>query len=274
LINPRRIHHGHTAGEGYRKKGEKQESNPLAMIEMIHVSKTYHGNPGVLFDLSVKVDKGKFVYLIGPSGSGKTTFLKLLYAAERPTAGEIRVDEFFVSRLKRREIPYLRRILGVVFQDLKLLPRRTVSENVAFVMEVLGAPGREISKKTSEALQLVGIGHKGKYFPPQLSAGEQQRVAIARAIANNPSLLLIDEPMGNMGRQGVEGILQVFEEINLRGATLVLATQNDGLPAILPKEHILLERGRLVESSLSNPEAGSGEVRLSPPVRREDHGTV
>lgn len=244
------------------------------MIEMVHVSKDYHENPGVLFDLTLKVDKGKFVYLIGPSGSGKTTFLKLLYAAERPTAGEIRVNEFYISRLKPREIPYLRRSLGVVFQDIKLLPRRTASENVAFALEVLGVPRREILKKTSEALQLVEIGHKGKCFPSQLSAGEQQRVAIARAIVNNPLLILADEPTGNMGRGAMEGILHLFDEINLRGATLVLATQNDGLLGMLPKERIVLEHGRLVESSLPNPAVGIGELVLPCQERREGHGGV
>jgi cell division transport system ATP-binding protein len=149
--------------------------------------------------------------------------------------------------------------LGVVFQDLKLLPRRTTSENVAFALEVLGVPRREILKRTSEALQLVGLGHKGKCFPPQLSAGEQQRVAIARAIVNNPLVLLADEPMGNMGRGAREGILRLFDEINLRGATLVLATQNEELPGMLPKERIVLERGRLIESPLPNPAVGIGE---------------
>jgi len=216
------------------------------MIELIHVSKAYHENPGVLFDLTLRVDKGRFVYLIGPSGSGKTTFLKLLYAAERPTEGEVRVNGFFINRLKPREIPYLRRSLGVVFQDRKLLPRRTAFENVALALEVLGVPRREIFRKTSEALSLVGIGHKGKFFPHQLADGEQQRVAIARAIVNHPLLLLADEPTGNMGPRAAEGILRIFDEIHLRGATLVLATQNDGLPDVLPKEHLLLERGRLV----------------------------
>ncbi len=244
------------------------------MIEMVHVSKAYHENPGVLFDLTLKVEKGQFVYLIGPSGSGKTTFLKLLYAAERPTAGEIRVHEFFISRLKPREISYLRRSLGVVFQDLKLLPRRTASENVALALEVLGAPRREILKKTIEALHLVGIGHKEKCLPQHLSAGEKQRVAIARAIVNNPLLLLADEPTGNMGPQAVEGILDLFDEINLRGATLVLATQNDGLLALLPKEHIVLERGRLVASSLPHAKVGIGDVRFYPQVQRAGYRGV
>lgn len=225
------------------------------MIEMIHVSKAYNESPRVLFDITLKVDKGEFVYLTGPSGSGKTTFLKLLYAAERPTEGEIRVNGFRLSRLKPREIPHLRRSLGVVFQDLKLLPRWTASENVAFALEVLGVSRREILNKTSEALRLVGIEHKGKCFPSQLSAGEQQRVAIARAIVNNPLLLLADEPTGNIGLGATKGILELFDEINLRGTTLVLATHNYGLPAMLPKERIVLEGGRIVGSSLRNPAA-------------------
>jgi cell division transport system ATP-binding protein len=235
------------------------------MIEMVHVSKAYHESPRALLDITLRVDKGKFVYLTGPSGSGKTTFLKLLYAAERATEGEIRVNGFHLSRLKPREIPYLRRSLGIVFQDLKLLPRRTASENVAFALEVMRVPRREIFKKTSEALRLVGIEHKGNCLPPQLSAGEQQRVAIARAIINNPLLLLADEPTGNIGVGAAEGILRLFDEINLRGTTLILATHNDGLPAMLPKERIVLERGRIVESTLPNPAALIGEVGIPDP---------
>jgi len=239
------------------------------MIEMVHVSKAYNESPRVLFDITLKVDKGKFVYLTGPSGSGKTTFLKLLYAAERPTEGEIQVNGFRLSRLKPREIPHLRRSLGVVFQDLKLLPRWTVSENVAFALEVLGVPRREILKKTLEALRLVGIERKGKCFPSQLSAGEQQRVAIARAIVNNPLLCLADEPTGNIGLGATEGILRLFDEINLRGTTLVLATHNYGLPAMLPKERIVLEGGRIVDSSLPHPATLIGErgIRYVAPPR-------
>jgi cell division transport system ATP-binding protein len=223
------------------------------MIEMIHVSKAYDVSPQALFDITLRVEKGKFIYLTGPSGAGKTTLLKLLCAAERPTEGEIRVNGFDVGRLKRREIPYLRRSLGVVFQGFKLLSHRTAFENVAFALQVLGPKRREILKKTTQALRWVGLEGKGNCFPSQLSAGEQQKVAIARAIVNEPLLILADEPTGNIDPGATEEIMRLFDEINFRGATVVLATHNDGLPLRLPKERIVLERGRIVESSLPTP---------------------
>ena len=221
------------------------------MIEMVHVSKAYDVSPQALFDINLKVEKGRFVYLTGPSGSGKTTLLKLLYAAERPTEGKIGVNGFDVGRLKPREIPYLRRRLGVVFQDLKLLARRMVFENVAFALEVLGMERREVVKKTAQALRLVGIEHKGNCLPSQLSAGEQQRVAIARAIVNEPLLLLADEPTGNIDLGSAKEIMRLFDEINLRGTTVVVATHNEELTAALPRERIVLESGRRVDSPLS-----------------------
>ncbi len=223
------------------------------MIEMVHVNKAYDVSPQALFDITLEVEKGKFVYLIGPSGAGKTTLLKLLYAAERPTKGEIRVNGFDVVRLKSREIPYLRRSLGVVFQGYKLLSHRTAFENVAFALEVLGGRRREVLKKTTQALHLVGLELKGTCLPSQLSAGEQQRVAIARAIVNEPLLILADEPTGNIDLGATEEIMRLFDEINFRGATVVLATHNDRLPLMLPKERIVLERGRMVENTMFKP---------------------
>jgi cell division transport system ATP-binding protein len=223
------------------------------MIEMVHVTKAYDVSPQALFDITLEVEKGKFVYLIGPSGAGKTTLLKLLYAAERPTKGEIRVNGFDVVRLKSREIPYLRRSLGVVFQGYKLLSHRTAFENVAFALEVLGGRRREVLKKTTQALHLVGLERKGTCLPSQLSAGEQQRVAIARAIVNEPLLILADEPTGNIDLGATEEIMRLFDEINFRGATVVLATHNDRLPLMLPKERIVLERGRMVENTMFKP---------------------
>ncbi len=222
------------------------------MIEMVHVSKAYEENSQALSDISLKVEKGAFVYLVGPSGVGKTTLLKLLYAEERPSTGEIHVSGFDVGRLSPREIPSFRRRLGVVFQDLKLLYRRTVFENVAFALEVLGTDRREVIKKTSQSLRLVGLERKGNCFPYRLSAGEQQRVAIARAIVNEPQLLLADEPTGNIDLGATEEIIQLFNEINLRGTTVILATHNQSLPALLPKGLIHLERGQIVENSCFN----------------------
>jgi len=223
------------------------------MIEMVHVNKAYDASPQALSDITLEVEKGKFVYLIGPSGAGKTTLLKLLYAADRPTKGEIRVNGFDVVRLKSREIPYLRRSLGVVFQGYKLLSHRTAFENVAFALEVLGGRRREVLKKTTQALHLVGLERKGNCLPSQLSAGEQQRVAIARAIVNEPLLILADEPTGNIDLGATEEIMRLFDEINFRGATVVLATHNDRLPLMLPKERIVLERGRMVENTMFKP---------------------
>ena len=230
------------------------------MIEMIHVSKAYDVSPQALFDITLRVEKGKFIYLTGPSGAGKTTLLKLLYAAERPTEGEIRVNGFDVGRLKGREIPYLRRTLGVVFQGFKLLSHRTAFENVAFALEVLGARRREVLKKAIQALHWVGLERKGNCFPSQLSAGEQQKVAIARAIVNEPLLILADEPTGNIDPGATEEIMKLFDEINFRGATVVLATHSDGLPLLLPKERIVLEQGRIVEGFTAEG-AETAEIR-------------
>jgi cell division transport system ATP-binding protein len=223
------------------------------MIELVNVSKAYDGNPHALFDITLKVEKGRFIYLFGPNGAGKTTLLKLLYCAERPTAGEIRVNGFDLTRLKPRKIPYLRRSLGLVFQDLKLLSRRTAYENLIFALEVLGAERGEVMKKANRALQLVGLERRANCQPLELSAGEQQRLAIARAIVNDPMLLLADEPTGNLSLTAAEEIMRLFEKINLRGTTVVLATHNEGLPSMWPKEKIVLEQGRLVAGSLPLP---------------------
>jgi cell division transport system ATP-binding protein len=237
------------------------------MIEMVHVSKAYDVSPQALSDITLKVEKGTFVYLTGPSGAGKSTLLKLLYAAERPTEGEIRVNGFDVGRLKWREIPYLRRSLGVVFQGFKLLGHRTAFENVAFALEVLGARRREVVKKTTQALHWVGLERKGNCFPSQLSAGEQQKVAIARAVVNEPLLILADEPTGNIDPGATEEIMKLFAEINFRGATVVFATHNHGLPLMLPRERIVLEQGRMVERCAAEG-AEAAEIRQNTPGPR------
>jgi len=179
----------------------------------------------------------------------------LLYAAERPTAGEIRVDGFDLVRLRRGDIPCLRRSLGVVFQDFKLLGRKTARENVAFALEVMGLDKRAITKKTSRALEMVGLLEKGHCLPSQLSVGEQQRAAIARAIVNDPQLLLADEPTGNIDLRAAEGVLRLFDEINLRGTTVILATHQEILPTILPRERVHLEQGRIMERVSSKPDS-------------------
>ena len=225
------------------------------MIEMIHVSKAYEGNPHALFDITIRVEKGQFVYLFGPNGAGKSTLLKLLYAAERPTAGEVWVNGFNLVRLKPRKVPFLRRTLGLVFQDLKLLQRRTAVENIAFALEALGADKGEVLKKANQALRWVGLERRASCLPSELSAGEQQRLAVARAIINDPVLLLADEPTGNLSLTAAEETIRLFEKINLRGTTVVLATHNEGLVSLWPKDKIILEQGRVCESPLSFPVA-------------------
>lgn len=227
------------------------------MIEMVHVSKAYEGNPKALFDITLKVEKGQFVYLFGPNGAGKSTLLKLLYAAERPTVGEVWVNGFDLVRLKPRRVPSLRRTLGLVFQDLKLLQRRTAQENIAFALEALRAERGEILKKANQALRLVGLERKAQCLPSELSAGEQQRLAVARAVVNDPVLLLADEPTGNLSLTAAEETIRLFEKINLRGTTVVLATHNEGLVHLWPKEKIVLEQGRLSEGLLPLPLAQS-----------------
>jgi cell division transport system ATP-binding protein len=237
------------------------------MIEMINVSKAYEENPRALFDITFKVEKGKFIYLFGPNGAGKTTLLKLLYARERPSSGEIRVNGFDVPRLKSRKVPSLRRTLGLVFQDLKLLSRRTAYENLGFALEVLGADKSEVVKKANQALRWVGLERKAGCLPSQLSAGEQQRLAIARAVVNDPVLLLADEPTGNLSPGAAEEIMRLFEKINLRGTTVVLATHNEALPSMWPKEKITLEQGRIVDGVFPLPAAerpACGDISSDP----------
>ncbi len=217
------------------------------MIEMAHVSKTYGAGRQALFDINLKLEKGEFVYLIGPSGAGKSTLLRLLYAAERPTEGEIRVDRFNVGLLKRRQIPPLRRTLGIVFQDLKLLAARTALGNVAFALEVLGTGRRDIQRKALQALRAVGLEKQGGFLPAQLSAGENQRVAIARAIVNDPTLLIADEPTGNIDRAAIGDIMRIFNEINVRGTTVFLATHDERLAEMLPKRRVYLAEGHIWE---------------------------
>jgi cell division transport system ATP-binding protein len=223
------------------------------MIEVANVSKAYEENPHALFDITLRVEKGKFLYLFGPNGAGKTTLLRLLSAMERPTDGEIWVNGFDLTRLQPRKIPSLRRSLGLVFQDLKLLSRRTAYENLTFALEVLGAEKGEVMKKAGQALRLVGLERRADCLPSQLSAGEQQRLAIARAIMNDPVLLLADEPTGNLSLAAAREIMYLFEKVNLRGTTVVLATHNEGLTSMWPKEKIILDQGRLPEGPLSLP---------------------
>ncbi|WP_127580283.1 cell division ATP-binding protein FtsE [Paenibacillus koleovorans] len=213
------------------------------MIEMQDVWKTYPDGTHALRGISVKIDPNEFVYVVGPSGAGKSTFMKLIYREERPTKGHIFVNGFNLERLKQRKIPYVRRNIGVIFQDYKLLPKLTVYENVAFAMEVVEAPKKLIKKRTQDVLELVRLKNKLASYPGQLSGGEQQRVAIARAIVNNPSVIIADEPTGNLDPETSWDIMKLLEEINFRGATIVMATHNREIVNTMRKRVLAVEKG-------------------------------
>jgi len=213
------------------------------LIEMQDVYKTYPDGGQALRGVSVRVERNEFVYIVGPSGAGKSTFMKLIYREERPTKGSIFVNGFNLEKLKQRKIPFVRRNIGVIFQDFRLLPKMTAFENIAFAMEVIEAPSRIIKKRTQEVLELVKLKDKGNAYPNQLSGGEQQRVAIARAIVNNPTVIVADEPTGNLDPETSWGIMRLLEEINFRGATIVMATHNKEIVNTMRKRVIAIENG-------------------------------
>ncbi|WP_055106016.1 cell division ATP-binding protein FtsE [Paenibacillus ihumii] len=216
------------------------------MIEMQDVWKTYPNGTHALRGVSVQIDRNEFVYVVGPSGAGKSTFMKLIYREEVPTKGQISVNGFNIGRLKQRKIPYVRRNIGVVFQDFRLLPKLTAFENVAFALEVIEAPKKVIKKRVMEVLDLVGLKNKANRDPSQLSGGEQQRVAIARAIVNNPSVIIADEPTGNLDPETSWEIMQLLDEINFRGTTIVMATHNKEIVNNMRKRVIAIEQGHIV----------------------------
>ena len=218
----------------------------MALIEMKVVTKKYHRSTTALRDINVSINPGEFVYIVGPSGAGKSSFIKLLYREEKVSAGTLKVGEFNLTKMKKRQIPILRRSIGVVFQDYKLLPKKTVFENVAYAMQVIGEKPREIKKRVPEVLELVGLKHKMRSFPDQLSGGEQQRVAIARAIVNNPKVLIADEPTGNLDPEISWEIMQLLERINLQGTTVLMATHNKQIVDNLRHRVIAIEEGRIV----------------------------
>lgn len=218
----------------------------MALIEMRGVGKKYHRSTTALRDVTLSVNQGEFAYIVGPSGAGKSTFIKLLYREEKLTEGTLKVGEFNLNKLRAKDVPYLRRSIGVVFQDYKLLPRKTVFENVAYAMEVIGERRRQIKKRVPEVLELVGLKHKMRAFPDQLSGGEQQRVAIARAIVNSPKLLIADEPTGNLDPEISWEIMNLLERINLQGTTILMATHNSQIVNTLRHRVIAIEAGRVV----------------------------
>ncbi|PLX91113.1 MAG: cell division ATP-binding protein FtsE [Desulfuromonas sp.] len=217
------------------------------MIQLYNVSKSYQKENSALKDISVQIGKGEFVYVTGASGAGKTTFLRLLYSAERATRGQILIDGQNISRISRLKIPYLRRKIGVVFQDYKLLNSRTVYENVAFALEAQGKKRYEVSKKVYKALKEVGLEHRLQRTPLELSGGEQQRIAIARALVVDPLILLADEPSGNLDQEVALEIMELFRQANARGTTVLLATHDHSLYHRFPRRVLTLEQGRLVK---------------------------
>lgn len=216
------------------------------MIEMMNVSKKYPNGITAISDLSIQIERGEFVYVVGPSGAGKSTFIKMMYREEKASSGRIMVGKYNVTKIKEREVPFLRRFVGVVFQDFKLLPKLTVYENVAYAMEVIERGPKEIGRRVNEVLELVGLKHKAKMFPNELSGGEQQRVAIARAIVNTPGILIADEPTGNLDPETSMEIMNILEKINQRGTTIVMATHNSFIVNELKHRVLAIENGRIV----------------------------
>ncbi len=230
------------------------------MIHFYHVSKIYPNNIHAVNDITLQVDRGEFVFLTGPSGAGKTTLLKLIYCEEIPTQGEILVNGINISRIRSSQIPYLRRNIGIVFQDFKLLKDLSVSQNVAFALEVTGIRGKELKRKTWKTLRMVGLLDKMDEMPFKLSGGEQQRVAIARALVNNPPILLADEPTGNLDPDIAVDIMNLMNNFNAWGMTVVIATHNTDLVRKYSKRVIRLTKGRIIdqphpESLTLKPEA-------------------
>lgn len=218
----------------------------VMVIRLQHVTKTYKGSVVALHEISVEIQKGEFVFLVGSSGSGKSTFIKLLLKDEDPDGGEIWVAGKNLNHMKSWKVPALRRELGCVFQDFKLLENKTVSENVAFAMEVIGRTRQTIRRTVPEVLELVGLGHKGEAYPHELSGGEQQRVSIARAFANRPRILLCDEPTGNLDPTTSVGIMKLLDRINRTGTTVVMATHDQHIVDSMRRRVIELQHGKLV----------------------------
>ena len=216
------------------------------MIEMMNVTKKYNKGITAINNLSIQINDGEFVYVVGPSGAGKSTFIKMMYREEKATKGRIRVGKYDLMKIRDRQIPYLRRYVGVVFQDFKLLQHKTVYENVAYAMEVIEKSPREIKRRVEDVLELVNLKHRMNNFPNELSGGEQQRVAIARAIVNTPGILIADEPTGNLDPDTSMEIMDILERINEQGTTIVMATHNSQI--VNEKKHrvIAIENGQIV----------------------------
>ena len=216
------------------------------MIRLENVTKVYEGGTVAAHDVSLEIQKGEFVFLVGPSGSGKSTLIRLMLREEPVTRGKIWVAGKDITTLPKWKIPYLRRSLGTVFQDYKLLPNRTVSENVSFALEVLGRPRSVIEPQVEQVLELVGLAEMGDRYPRQLSGGEQQRVSVARAFVNRPPIMLCDEPTGNLDPKTSVGIMKLFDRINRTGTTVVMATHDHALVDAMQRRVVALEEGKMM----------------------------
>jgi cell division transport system ATP-binding protein len=229
-----------------RRDKQQVKSEVRRLIRLYDVTKTYENGVTALSDVTVRIHKGEFVFLVGPSGAGKSTFTKLLYREVVPTKGQVVVDGKNLVRMRAKEVPYLRRRIGMIFQDFRLLPQKTVFENVAFALEVIGASRKEIRRSVPLALSMVGLADKTDVFPNHLSGGEQQRVAIARAIVNNPFLIIADEPTGNLDPDTSRDLMKLLMDINLRGTTVIMVTHAWDIVNVMKKRVIQLSGGRLV----------------------------
>ena len=217
----------------------------MELIVIKDLEKKYKTGVTAIYDFDLNVKKGDFIFVIGSSGSGKSTLIKMLYREEKPTQGSIMLGGVNVAKLRNRKVYKIRRKIGIVFQDFKLLPKLTVYENVAFALEILGLPAKEIREKTLKALEEVGLKNRAKNYPDQLSGGEQQRVAIARAIVNEPKLLLCDEPTGNLDPDTSWEIMKVLEKINNNGTTIIMATHDKEMVNRMKKRVLVIEGGKL-----------------------------
>ena len=220
------------------------------MIELTNVVKTYDTGTKALNGVSLKIDDGEFVFLVGPSGSGKSTIIKILTAEIAPTSGSVCVNGFALEKIRSRAIPYLRRTLGVIFQDFRLIEKKSVYDNVAFAMRVIGAPESEIRKRVPYVLELVGLENKGRRLPNELSGGEQQRVAIARALVNNPSVIIADEPTGNLDPARSLEIMMLLERINALGTTVMVVTHEKELVNRFTKRVVAIDEGKIISDGM------------------------
>ena len=219
------------------------------MIEFIGVSKEYDNGTVALQSVNLKIEKGEFVFIVGSSGAGKSTFLKLIICEEEPSAGEIIVNDFRLSELKLREVPYLRRTMGIIFQDFRLVPKMNVYENIAFAMRIVGATSKEIRKKVPYVLNLVGLENKARCMPNELSGGEQQRVGLARALINSPGMIIADEPTGNIDPERSLEIMELLNEINRHGTTVVMVTHEHEMIKKFEHRVVKIEDGIVVSDT-------------------------